>query len=157
MSGVPAAAALVQELRALLPGMMKTTDGSAPSGGFLEKLQANASNLVRVRPVGAPSGDDSAAVLARVESAAVNADIGVALAELDAVPPLLAERDCVGEPEPERVAAPREALADCDTDGDGCENRQYCQRSPVSTALHTELRDASSKRSVWPADRSAQQ
>ena len=81
----------------------------------------------------------------------------VALAELDAVLPLLAERDCVGEPEPERVAAPREALADCDTDGDGCENRQYCQRSPVSTALHTELRDASSKRSVWPADRSAQQ
>ena len=41
----------------------------------------------------------------------------VALAELDAVPPLLAERDCVGEPEPERVAAPREALADCDADG----------------------------------------
>ena len=86
MSGVPAAAALVQELRALLPGMMKTTDGSAPSGGFLEKLQANASNLVRVRPVGAPSGDDSAAVLARVESAAVNADIGVALAELGKLP-----------------------------------------------------------------------
>ena len=34
------------------------------------------------------------------------------------MPPLLAERDCVGEPEPERVAAPREALADCDANGD---------------------------------------
>jgi hypothetical protein len=56
------------------------------SGGFLEKLQANAGNLVRVRPVGAPSGDDSAAVLARVESAAAVADIAAALVELAKLP-----------------------------------------------------------------------
>lgn len=84
-TGLPAPAALAQELRALLPGMMKTPETTA-SGGFLEKLQANASNLVRVRPVGAPNGDDSAAVLARVEAAAANADIGVALAELGKLP-----------------------------------------------------------------------
>jgi hypothetical protein len=84
-TGLPAPAALAQELRALLPGMIKKPETTA-SGGFLEKLQANAGNLVRVRPVGAPSGDDSAAVLARVESAAAAADIAVALAELAKLP-----------------------------------------------------------------------
>jgi hypothetical protein len=85
-TGLPTSAALAQELRTLLPAMIKTSDTVAPGGGFLEKLQANASNLVRVRPVGAPSGDDSAAVLARVEAATANADIGVALAELGKLP-----------------------------------------------------------------------
>ena len=83
--GVPSAASLAQELRAALPGIIKATE-PAPGGGFLEKLQANASNLVRVRPVGAPAGDDSAAVLARVDRAAANADIGAALAELAKLP-----------------------------------------------------------------------
>lgn len=83
--GVPSAASLAQELRAVLPGMIKATE-PAPGGGFLEKLQANASNLVRVRPVGAPAGDDSAAVLARVDRAVANADIGAALAELAKLP-----------------------------------------------------------------------
>lgn len=84
-TGLPSPAALTQELRALLPGMIKKPETTA-SGGFLEKLQANAGNLVRVRPVGAPSGDDSAAVLARVESAAAVADIAAALAELGKLP-----------------------------------------------------------------------
>ena len=85
-TGLPAPAALAQELRALLPGMIKKPETTASGGGFLEKLQANAGNLVRVRPVGAPSGDDSAAVLARVESAAAAADIAAALAELGKLP-----------------------------------------------------------------------
>jgi hypothetical protein len=80
-TGLPSPATLARELCALLPGMMNKPETTA-SGGFLEKLQANAGNLVRVRPVGAPSGDDSAAVLARVESAAAVADIAAALADL---------------------------------------------------------------------------
>ena len=84
-TGLPTPAALALELRALLPGMVKKPETNA-SGGFLEKLQANAGNLVRVRPVGAPSGDDSAAVLTRVESAAAAADIAAALAELVKLP-----------------------------------------------------------------------
>jgi hypothetical protein len=84
-NGLPSSAALAQELRALLPGMIKKPATTA-SGGFLEKLQANAGNLVRVRPVGAPAGDDSAAVLARVESAAAVADIAAALTELGKLP-----------------------------------------------------------------------
>ena len=85
-SGVPTAAALASELRALLPGMIKQSGAQAPQGGFLEKLQANASNLVRVRPVGAPGGDDASAVLARVEIEAATADIGGALTDLAKLP-----------------------------------------------------------------------
>ena len=85
-SGVPSPAALAQELRALLPGMVKTSGAQAPAGGFLERLQANAGQLVHIRPVDAPPGDDASAVLARVEVAAARADIGAALGELGKLP-----------------------------------------------------------------------
>jgi hypothetical protein len=81
-TGVPAAPALAQELRALLPGMLKISGAQAPQGGFLERLQANAGSLVRVRPVNAPIGDDASAVLARLEIDAAKADIAAALADL---------------------------------------------------------------------------
>ena len=65
-TGVPTAEALAQELRALLPAMLKVSGAQAPDGGFLERLQANAGKLVRIRPVDAPPGDDASAVLARL-------------------------------------------------------------------------------------------
>ncbi|MCF8478452.1 MAG: hypothetical protein K9G60_15600 [Pseudolabrys sp.] len=81
-SGVPSAKALAQELSALLPDMLKAAGAQKPSGSFIERLQANARQLVRVRPLDAPPGDDTAAILARVEIAAARADIPAALAEL---------------------------------------------------------------------------
>jgi hypothetical protein len=81
-AGVPTAPALAQELRALLPAMLKISGAQAPEGGFLERLQANAGKLVRVRPVDAPPGDDASALLARLEIDAVKADIAAALADL---------------------------------------------------------------------------
>jgi len=82
-TGVPSAAMLAQELRALIPALLKTSGAAAtPTGGFLERLQANASKLVRVRPVDAPAGDDASAVLARIEVEAAHADIGGALVDL---------------------------------------------------------------------------
>src|SRR5450759_617173 len=54
----------------------------APESGFLERLQANADRLVRIRPVDAPPGDDASAVLARIEIDAAKADIAAALADL---------------------------------------------------------------------------
>ena len=81
-AGVPTALALSQELRALLPAMLKISGAQAPEGGFLERLQANAGKLVRVRPVDAPPGDDASAVLARIEIDAAKADIAAALADL---------------------------------------------------------------------------
>jgi len=80
-SGVPSAATLIAELNAALPAMTKVT-APAPTGGFLERLEANASRLVRIRPVDAPAGDDAAAVIARVEAAAAKADIAAAVTEL---------------------------------------------------------------------------
>ena len=84
--GVPTQAALAQELRALLPAMLKTSGAPAPTGGFIERLQANAGNLVRIRPVDAPPGDEASAVLARIEVDAARADIAAALADLAKLP-----------------------------------------------------------------------
>jgi len=78
-SGVPSAQALAQDLRALLPALVKDAQ---PSGNFLERLQANAGKLVRIRPVDAPPGDDPSTVLARLEVAAAKADIPAAIADL---------------------------------------------------------------------------
>jgi hypothetical protein len=80
--GIPASSALAQELRALLPAMLKISGAQAPEAGFLERLQANAGKLVRVRPINAPPGDDPSAVLARLELDAAKADIAAALADL---------------------------------------------------------------------------
>jgi hypothetical protein len=82
VTGVPTRAALAEALRALAPAMLKASGVQAPAGGFLDRLQANAGKLVRIRPVDAPTGDDASALLARIEIAAANADIAGALADL---------------------------------------------------------------------------
>jgi len=86
-SGVPSAAALARELSALVPELRRAADGGPREGGLLDRLQANAERLVRVRPVGEVAGDDSAAVIARVDADAARADISGALAELQKLPP----------------------------------------------------------------------
>ena len=81
-AGIPTAQALAQELRALLPAMLKISGAQAPDGGFLERLEANAGRLVRIRPVDAPPGDDASSVLARIEIDAAKADIPAGLTDL---------------------------------------------------------------------------
>jgi hypothetical protein len=81
-TGVPSPAALAQELRALIPAVVKAAGAQAPAGGFLERLEANAGKLVRVRPVDAPAGDNASAVLARIENEAAHAAIDDALTDL---------------------------------------------------------------------------
>jgi len=81
-SGVPTVATLAQELRALIPAIQKVSGARAPIGGFLERLEANAGKLVRIRPVDAPPGDDASAVLARAEIEAAHAAIDDALTDL---------------------------------------------------------------------------
>jgi hypothetical protein len=66
-SGVPSEAALSRELHALLPPMIEAAGAdAAKAGSFIDRLQANASKLVRVHPIDAPAGDDTSAVLARI-------------------------------------------------------------------------------------------
>jgi hypothetical protein len=86
--GVPTAAALGQELVALVPEMRRlAAPGSAEDASFLARLQANAERLVRIHPIGEPAGDDADAILARVQAHAAHGNIGGVLAELDRLPP----------------------------------------------------------------------
>lgn len=85
-TGVPNEKQLSAELRALLPALQKAAGSPAASGGFIERLQANAENLVRIRPVDAPPGNDPAAVLARIEVDAAHDDVAGALADLSHLP-----------------------------------------------------------------------
>jgi hypothetical protein len=82
VAGIPTTQALAQELRALLPAMLKVSGAQAPDGGFLERLEANAGRLVRIRPVDAPPGDDASSVLAGIEIDAAKSDIPAALNDL---------------------------------------------------------------------------
>ena len=86
-AGVPSAPALGRELSALIPAMQRVAGATPRDSGILDRLQANAEKLVRVRPVGETPGDDSAAILSRIEIKAAHADIGGALAELAKLPP----------------------------------------------------------------------
>jgi len=86
-SGVPSAASLAQELTSLVPALVRA---NAPpptqDGGLLDRLQAGASRLVKVRPVDEAPGDDPAAVIARIEGKAKRADIAGALDDLARMP-----------------------------------------------------------------------
>jgi hypothetical protein len=84
--GVPTAAALARELTALAPALYQAAGAAPRDGSFMEKLQASAEKLVRIRPIGEVSGDDPAAVVARAEAMASRANIAGALAELARLP-----------------------------------------------------------------------
>jgi len=85
-SGIPSTSALAEQLLDLIPAMRKSA-GAAESGTFLDRLQANASKLVRIRPVEAPAGDRPADVLVRIEAEAARGNIAAALADLARLPP----------------------------------------------------------------------
>ncbi len=86
-TGVPTAEALGRELAALAPQLAGTGNAAvAPDTGYLERLQAHAERLVRVRPVSAVAGDDVTAVVARIEVKAKQADLAAALTELRKLP-----------------------------------------------------------------------
>lgn len=86
-TGLPTENALARELRDLVPAMLKASGADqTPSGGFLERLQANAGKLVRIRPLDAPAGDAPADVLARIEVEAAAANIDGARADLAKLP-----------------------------------------------------------------------
>jgi len=85
-SGVPSQQALARELNDLMPALIKAAGVQETPGGFLDRLQANASSLVRISPVNAPPGDKPSDVLARIEVAAAHDDIAGALADIGKLP-----------------------------------------------------------------------
>jgi hypothetical protein len=85
-TGVPNQNTLVRELTTLEPALLRAAGARAPEGGFLDKLQANAERMVRIRPIEEVPGDDPAAVIARIQVKAVHGDLPGALAELGNLP-----------------------------------------------------------------------
>jgi hypothetical protein len=86
-AGVPGNAALGRELAALVRPMLRASDEAPATGGFLDKLQANAEKLVRIRPVGEEArGDDRNAILSRIEQRASQGNVAGALTEIDKLP-----------------------------------------------------------------------
>jgi hypothetical protein len=83
-NGLPGAAGLVRELSELAPSMQKAPP--SPSGGFLDRLQASAEKLVRIRPIDEMPGDDPNAVISRAQAKAARGDLSGAAAELKALP-----------------------------------------------------------------------
>jgi hypothetical protein len=85
-TGVPNANALTRELSSLEPALLQAAGTTSSEGGFLERLQAHAERLVRIRPIEEIAGDEPAAVIARVEIKAARGDLPGALQELDKLP-----------------------------------------------------------------------
>lgn len=85
-TGIPSTIALARELSALAQPMMQTLGEPVRTGGVIEKLQASAEKLVRIRPVGEAPGNDPATVVARIEAKAARNDIAGARDDLTKLP-----------------------------------------------------------------------
>jgi hypothetical protein len=84
--GIPSVAVLARELTALTPALVRASGAEPSEDSFLGRLQANAQKLVRVTPVDAPPGDDSGAIIARIDVDARRSNIAAALAEIARLP-----------------------------------------------------------------------
>jgi len=84
-SGVAAADRLARDFARLAPELRKAAGAPAPQGNFIERLQANAATLVRIRPADAPAGDDPQATVTRLDLLAERLAGGGTDADLDAV------------------------------------------------------------------------
>jgi hypothetical protein len=85
-SGLPPTDKLARELADITLAMLKARPAPPPSGGFLDRLQANAEKLVRVRRIDEAPGDDPGAVFGRAQAKAARGDLAGAAAELKALP-----------------------------------------------------------------------
>lgn len=94
-SGVPNPADLFRDLGALIPEMLKASSPAEQDGGYLERLQAHAERLVRIRPAGDRPGDDAATVIGRIERDMARRDLPAVLAELAKLP---APAQAIAEP-----------------------------------------------------------
>ncbi len=82
--GAATSAALGREFAALEPKLR--SEAPAASGSILDRLAQSAGALVRVRPVGEPSGDSPSDVTARIERALASHDVAGALVAWDKLP-----------------------------------------------------------------------
>jgi hypothetical protein len=94
-TGVPSPQELFRELTGLVPEMLKVSAPAGQDGGYLDRLQAHAEKLVRIRPVGDRAGDDPATVIGRIDRDMARRDLAGVLAELGKLP---APAQAIAEP-----------------------------------------------------------
>ncbi|MBX6424304.1 MAG: hypothetical protein IRZ09_00020 [Variibacter sp.] len=87
--GIVGAGALARELSRLIVGLRPPADAGPETGGLLDRLQASASKLVRIRPAGEETSPAAEDALAALEAKAARADIAGALAEAEKLPDAL--------------------------------------------------------------------
>jgi hypothetical protein len=85
-TGVPTQFALSKELANLAPALLRAAGTPAHESGLLERLQANAERLVRIRPINEAPGTDPSTVIVRAEVKATRGDLAGALAEINSLP-----------------------------------------------------------------------
>jgi hypothetical protein len=85
-TGVPSVSALARELSSIAIPLRRAPEQESQGNSVLDRLQAGAGKLVRIRPVDAPPSPDSSDATARAETQAARGDIAAALAELAKLP-----------------------------------------------------------------------
>jgi hypothetical protein len=78
---------MIAEFAALMPALSDAAAPSSHTGGILDRLQAGASRLVRVRPVNEAPGTDPASIIDRAEAKSLRGDIPGIVTELSSLPP----------------------------------------------------------------------
>jgi hypothetical protein len=84
-SGLPSNAALARELAAITQPMLQAAPPPR-DGGILDRLQANAEKLVRIRRIDEAQGDEHGAIIARAKARAARGDMPGAIDDLAKLP-----------------------------------------------------------------------
>jgi hypothetical protein len=85
-TGVPTPNTLFRDLSALVPDLLRVSTPAGHDGSYLDRLQASATKMMNIRPVGDVPGDDPATVISRIDLKMVRQDIVGVVAELDKLP-----------------------------------------------------------------------
>ena len=107
-TGVPNPPELFRELTGLIPEMLKASAPAVQEDNYLDRLQAHAQRLVRIRPAGDRPGDDAATVIGRIDRDMARRDLVGVLAELDKLP---APARAIAEPWRKKALARQAATA----------------------------------------------
>jgi hypothetical protein len=107
-AGVPNPPELFRELTGLVPEMLKVSAPAGPDGNYLDRLQAHAEKLVRIRPAGDRAGDDPATVIGRIDRDMARRDLAGVLVEIDKLP---APAQAIAEPWRKKALARQAATA----------------------------------------------
>ena len=111
-SGAPTARSLVRLWAGASSAALDSVQQPEGDQGWLDRLKAGASRVVRVRPVGEASGEDPGALAARIEAALGRGAVGEALASWAKLPePARAASRAFGEAAGQQVAAQEAAQA----------------------------------------------